>query len=347
MRRSLWLLIGVGTLLILLAALLRFVVAPNATKLPDDTDTNSTYSGKGTVLNAAALQSGDVANALARDIPITLARHVYVSDTDGDTAIVHDDLTLRAGSTSSEDNHTFAVDREKLTEAATIKGVEVEKHQGLTVTLPIDPEPKSGVYTYWDTPTRTSVPVTYVGTEKREGRDTYHYRATSSGPLANPALQERLPSSLPRTLAPRLLALLPAETQQQLAPLVSALPDQVPLGYTASSTYDVWADAELGAPLDTKINRSVVANISTGAASLPLLPVLTIDVTQDPASVKDAADRVGDADLLLSWIELWGPLVLLVLGLVLVALGPWRGRRASSQPGAEGPRSGVGSPAPS
>jgi hypothetical protein len=327
MRRSGWLLIGFGMLLILIAALLRFVVAPNATKLPDDTDINTTYIGKGTVLNAAALQAGDVANALARDIPISLDRHVYVSAADGDTAIVHDDLTLKAGSTSTEDNHTYAVDRVDLTETAAIKGVEVEKHQGLTVTLPVDPEPKSGVYTYWDTPTRTAVPVTYVGTEIRAGRDSYHYRATASGQLADPALQQRLPSSLPRTLAPRLLALLPAELQQKLAPLVSALPAQVPLSYTASSTYDVWADAKLGAPLDTKINRSVVANISTGAASLPVLPVLAIDVTQDQASVKDAADRVDNAALLLSWIEMWGPLVLLILGLVLGALGLWLGRR--------------------
>ncbi len=326
MRRSAWILVGFGLLLVVLAVLLRFVVAPYATKLPGDTDTTTRYSGKGTVLNAAALQSGDVANALARDISITLQRHVYVSATDGNTAIVHDDITLKAVSTSSEDNHTFAVDRKHLTEASTIKGVEVEKHKGMTITLPVDPEPKSGVYTYWDTPTRTAVPVTYVGSEKREGRDTYHYRATASGPLANPALQQRLPSSLPKALAPRLLPLLPAETQQMLAPLVAALPADVPISYTASSTYDVWADAELGAPLDTKINRSVVANLGT----VPLLPVLTIDVTEDQASVKDAADKAGNADLLLTWIKLGGPLVLLILGLVLVALGLALGRRRPS-----------------
>jgi hypothetical protein len=347
MRRSGWLLIGVGALLIVCAALLRFVVAPSATKLPDDTDITTAYSGKGTVLNAAALQSGDVANALARDIPVTLDRHVYVSDANSDTAIVHDDLTLKAGTTSSKDNHTYAVDRKNLTETASINGVEVEKHQGLTVSLPVDPEPKSGVYTYWDTPTRTAVPVTYVGTETRAGRDTYHYRATASGALANPALLQQLPSSLPRTLAPKLLALLPAETQQRLLPLVSALPDQVPLSYTATSTYDVWADAALGAPLDTKINRSVVANVGAGAASIPLLPVLTIDVAEDQASVQDAADRVANSDQLLSWIEVWGPIVLLVLGLVLVALGLWFGRRRPAQPGAEDTRTGVDSPAPS
>ncbi|WP_165547034.1 porin PorA family protein [Kribbella sindirgiensis] len=321
MRRSAWILVGFGVLLVVLAALLRFVVAPSATKLPGDTDSTTTYSGKGTVLNAAALQSGDMANAIARDIPVTLDRRVYVSDTDGGTAIVHDDGTLKAGSSSSKDNHTYAVDRTKLTEAETVNGAQVEKHQGLTITMPVDPKAASDVYMYWDTPTRTAVPVKYVGTEKRGGRDTYHYRATASGALADPAMQQQLPAALPRTLAPALLALLPAETQQLLAPLVSRLPEQVPLSYTASSTYDVWADAELGAPLDTKINRSVVANVALGSTPIPLLPVLAIDVTADQASVQQAVKDVDAAGLELAWIESWGPLVLLILGVLLGVLG--------------------------
>src|SRR5262249_31177643 len=157
----------------------------------------------------------------------------------------------------------------------------------LTISLPPDPDPKSDVYKYWDTPTRIAVPVRYSGTAKREGRETYHYRAMASGPLVNPALQERLPSSIPRARAPRLLPLLPAETQQRITPLLSALPDQIPLSYTVTSTYDVWADTQFGVPLDTKINRQIVANVS--AVNIPLIQVLSIDVQEDQASIKAAA----------------------------------------------------------
>ena len=319
MRRSGWILFGLGVLLIVAAVVLRFVVAPNATKLPSDTDTVTTYSGTGSILNATALRSGDVANALARNIPVTLDRHVSVSQTDGNTAIVHDDLTLKSEAQSVEDNHTYAVDRTKLTEAPPIQGVQVEDHQGLTISLPVDPEPKDNVYKYWDTPTRSAVPVRYVGTEKREGRDTFHYEAKASGPLTNPALQQQLPSSLPKTLAPRLITLLPTETQQRLAPLLSALPDQVPLSYTATSTYDVWADSKLGVPIDTKINRQIVANVS--AVQIPLIPVLAIDVTEDQASKKAAADKASSAATKLSWLRTWGPFLLVILGLVLAVLG--------------------------
>ena len=329
-----------------LAALLRFVVAPTATKLPGNTDTTATYSGKGSVLNAAALQAGDVAGALARDIPVVLDRHVYVSATNGSTAIVHDDGTLKAGSSSSPDNHTYAVDRKRLTETGTINGIQVEQHQGLTVALPVDPEPASKVYTYWDTVTRKAVPVTFIGVETRGGRKTYHYRATASGALADPKLQQQLPSSLPKSLAPKLLALLPAETQKLLAPLAARLPDQVPLAYTATSTYDVWADAKLGAPLDTAINRSVVANVALGSTALPLLPVLAFNVTQDQASVADAASKAGDAATKLGWLELWGPLVLLILGLALAALGFVLGRR-TPQPPAPSPAQPINLPTPS
>src|SRR5215813_8581032 len=114
MRRSGWILVVLGVLLVVLAGILRFVFAPNATKLPSDTDTATTYSGTGTVLNATALQSGDVANALLRNIPVTLDRHVFVSSTDGNTAVVHDDLTLKTQPTTVEDDHTYAVDRTKL-----------------------------------------------------------------------------------------------------------------------------------------------------------------------------------------------------------------------------------------
>ena len=332
MRRSRLILVGLGVLLVVVAALLRFAVAPSATKLPSDTDTTTTYSGKGTVLNVAALQAGDVSGALARDIAVTLGRHVYVSASNGSTAIVHDDGTLKAGSASLPDNHTYAVDRKKLTEAGTIKGVQVDKHQGLTITMPVGPKAASDVYTYWDTPTRTAVAVKFVGKETRAGRDTYHYRATASGALADPATQQQLPSTLPRTLAPRLLALLPTQTQQLLAPLVAKLPAQVPLSYTASSTYDVWADAKLGAPVDTKITRAVVANVALGGTAIPLLPVLAFDVTADQASVQAAADDVASASLMLAWIESWGPLILLILGAVLVGLGLVRRRRTPELP---------------
>lgn len=96
MKRSSIILAALGVLLIALAALVRFVVVPYASKLPGDTDATAHYTGKASLLNAQALQAGDIAHAFLKDQDVTMNRHVYVSSTTSDTAVVHDDSTSRS-----------------------------------------------------------------------------------------------------------------------------------------------------------------------------------------------------------------------------------------------------------
>src|SRR3984893_10019252 len=97
-RRSSIVLTVVGIVLILLAALVRLVVVPIATQLPGSTNLGVTYSGTTTLLNSAALQSGDTKNVIASNLPTTVDRRLKVTSTHGDIAIVADDLTIHAGS---------------------------------------------------------------------------------------------------------------------------------------------------------------------------------------------------------------------------------------------------------
>jgi hypothetical protein len=237
------LLVVLGVVLIAAAAIFRFVVVPMASKLPADAETTAQYVGKATMLNPQALQAGDVANALARDLDVTNDRHVHVSATNGDTAVVHDDSTIRAGGQDLEDMHTYAIDRTTMQAAPAPDGTEVEDHTGLTITLPINPSTGDS-YTLWDPSTQSSAPVTYVGEESRNGREVNHYQATATGPLESVSLSSQLPSALPRELAARLVPLLPAGTQQQLQAASSALPALTPLTYTATTAYGVWADSQ-------------------------------------------------------------------------------------------------------
>src|ERR1700730_13426346 len=105
-RRSSIVLSVVGIVLIVLAAMVRFVVVPIATKLPGNTNLGVTYSGATTLLNSAALQSGDMKNVIASNAPTTVARRLKVTDTHGDVAIVADDLTIHAGSQILLSPHT-------------------------------------------------------------------------------------------------------------------------------------------------------------------------------------------------------------------------------------------------
>lgn len=329
MRRSSIVLGLLGVLLVAAAAIVRFVVVPTTTALPSDLDVNVHYAGKGSLLNAAALATGDVANALVKDIDVTIDRHVFVSKTDGDTAVVHDDSTLTAGGQKLADNHTYAINRDSRAQATAPAGEKVDAHTDLTIALPLDPKADNS-YKLYDAPTGTSSALTFVAAENKGGRDTNHYTAQAAGPVKNPALTATLPPALPKALAVKLVPLLPAATQQALQPLVAALPDTIPLTYTVSSTYNVWADKALGAPIDSSLKRTITANASLGGQTLPLLAVLDINLTQTPASVQDRADDADSKATQLSMLGTWLPVGLLVIGVVLIGLAFLRRKPAAA-----------------
>jgi hypothetical protein len=99
----------VAAVLVAAAAVVRFVVAPAATKLPDDTDQKVHYAGRATLLDAEALRTGDTAHALRTDVPVSVERRVRAVSTHGDTALVEDTLTVTADGRSLPSSKTYAV----------------------------------------------------------------------------------------------------------------------------------------------------------------------------------------------------------------------------------------------
>ncbi|MFF0501940.1 porin PorA family protein [Nocardia aobensis] len=318
MKKSSIILMVVGVLLIVLAAGVRFVAVPVASKLPGNTDITTHYSGKASLLNAQALQTGDTAHAFLKDQDITMDRRVYVSATTSDTAVVHDDTTAKVAGQTLPDNHTYAVDRTALTVAQAPANTVVEHQSGYAVGLPIHPKADDS-YALYDSATQLSSPMKYIGAESRGGRSVYHYESTAAGDVKDDSLLKTLPSALPSSLAPALAPSLPPETQQAL---VSAgpLPPTVPLEYQSSTTYGVWVDEQLGVPVDASVHRTITALANLGPRPLTLLPVLDTNVRSTPDSVQFVADKAASSGRLLTIISVWTPIVLLALGIVLVAL---------------------------
>src|SRR5438445_1304860 len=91
-RRSSIVLSTVVIGLIGLSLVVVFVVVPFATTLPGSTDLTVHYSGTASLLNSAALQSGDVGHAIESNVPTTVDRQVKVVSTHGTTAILNDRL---------------------------------------------------------------------------------------------------------------------------------------------------------------------------------------------------------------------------------------------------------------
>jgi hypothetical protein len=332
MRRASVTLGVIGVLLVAGAGIINFTLVPILTRLPSNTDLTIHYSGTGTLLNQAALTSGDAAHVLAANVPITLDRHTKVSKIDGNTALVSDDISLNAGDTKLPNNHVFAVNRTTLNGTTPPGGAAVDPAQGLTVAFPLGPKANNN-YRFYDTASRLAVPVHYVGADKRGGRPVRHYSATATGAVADPNLLTLLPTSLPKPTLADLAPILPADLQAKVGPLLPTLPATVPLSYSATTAVEVWADSQTGLPLDESIDQQVTVALTVAGQAVPLIPVLAVKAQLTHDSVTYLAKKASDAGSQLTLISVIVPVVLLVLGLVALAAAAVLVRRPIRQSG--------------
>ncbi|WP_109529344.1 porin PorA family protein [Nocardia aurea] len=329
-RRSAKILIPLGVLLLLAGAVMRFYVVPSVSKLPNDLDVTNHYAGTGTLLNAAALQAGDTANAVASNVPVTVDRHTYVSGVEGDTAIVHDDFTVNApGGISLPTNHIYALDRKSMEAAQAPAGTDVEPHQGLTIGLPISPD-SGTAYQLYDFATGSTVPMKYTGAATVSGRSTLGYAITASGALRDKAILSALPAALPKAQLAGLAPLLPSDVQAKIGAAAATLPDPVPLKYTAASDLALAVDETLGTPVDGTMAMKVVVNVDIAGEQVAIMPVMALDTKLTSASIAAAADTAASTSRLLFIGSIVVPVTLVILGLILIGLGVVRLRPSVS-----------------
>ncbi|GAA2062413.1 MULTISPECIES: porin PorA family protein [Streptomyces] len=335
MRKSTWILSGTAVVLVAASAVTRFAVYPEVHQLPSDTDSVFAYTGTASLLNAAALEQGDVANAFLSDIPVTVERHVKVVDTDGGTAVVSDDVTVAGpdGSELSSTAHRWSVDRTDLVNSPVPEGSDAEEHQGLVISWPLEPEEKD--YTFWDPTTATEAPAVYDRTEDLEGRTAYVFVVEAAGPLGEPAIAERLPQALPKDLLAGIAQTLPAD---QLPPpeALEALPDPVPLTYAATVQRTAWIDSETGMVLDGSLEQTIVAQ-TAGPDGQPvtLAPVNAMSLQGTAEGVSERADDAAESARMLWLVRVLAPLGLLGAAIVLLAVAAAleiRARRGTGTP---------------
>jgi Porin PorA len=327
-RRSSTVLGAVGVVLIVAGVLVRFVVVPTATQLPGSTDLKVTYSGTGTLLNAGALKTGDTKNVIATNVPVTVDRELKVTGVHGGAAIVADDLTIHAGAQTLPSDHTYALDRTTLDGVAPPNGIAVEPSVGaLSSAFPIGAKADDS-YRFYDSTTRNIVPVSYAGSATRDGRAVNVYKIFSVGPVKDPSLLKMLPPALPKKLLADLTPLLPAAVRAEITPAtLAALPDPVPLGYTGTTNIVAFVDKQTGVPIDETISEQVVVNVTAGARTLSLIPVLALDFRVTPASMASLAHKARTSGELLTVIEVIVPLALAVLGVILCVVAVLRRRK--------------------
>ena len=319
---------GGAVVLVAAAAVLRFAVLPSLAQVPGDLDTTLHYTGTADVVDASALQSGNMAAAMRSGVPVTVEERITAVSANGSTVVLADDTKASAaGATLLTSKHTWAVDRKSLAAAPAPKGSAAEQHEGLVLGFPLSPAAKD--YPYWDYPTQSTVTADYQRTEEHGGTQTYVYTVHASGALKDPAVQATVPPALPKATLLALAATLPADVRSGLTAQAAQLPEQIPLSYTATNDSTFWVDTSTGTVVDVTQKQTVAAAIALGPASVPLATVFALDVKFTPETVKAVGDDAAAARSGLFLLGVVAPLVLLVLGVLLAlvaVLGARRGR---------------------
>lgn len=290
MRRWLGpLLLGLGVFLLVTAGMLRFFVADKLIVTPIDQYAQTVAVGPGTYFDSGALrqQSADLVarRTLRADVPAS----------NDDTAVWDVSVALQTGDgtfvRASVDR--VAVDR-KTAEAVNCCGEAVDsdptRHSGVSYKFPFGVEKRD--YQVWDVNSRQSFPAKFVSEEEVQGLTTYKF-------------QQLIPSQeLRRQQVP---AALVGETGTTF---------DAPVYYSNSRT--LWVEPRTGVIVKGSEQNNTTLRNSQGQDKVT---VVQFDLTFDEATQRSQADLAEDGISSIRLVTLWGPLLALVLGLILLAAG--------------------------
>ncbi|MDT0275428.1 porin PorA family protein [Blastococcus goldschmidtiae] len=334
LTRSSVVLAVIGVLLIVAAAVVRFVVVPSVTELPTDLDVTLEFEGTYNGINPGVI-NGSSTEVLSEDVPIQATRQVLGESVDGDTEIVlrRDERTI--GDRRPQVTEVrFAVDRETFEAVAAPGDAEdVTSAEGLVFSLPVDPSTEEGAYGYWDQYTMQAAPLTFEGEDTLGGREVYRYESVAEGELADPP-SLGLPSFLPKAqlaaLAPGLEGLVAPELLAALPGVLPSLPTSIPIEWTSKTTTLVVADQELGATVAGGSTQEITGSLDLGVTTVDV-PFATIAIESTDDSIETRGDQVADDSQLLKLVGTVLPIVALVVGVLLLVAALLLARRAAAR----------------
>jgi hypothetical protein len=339
------LLAGIGVVLVVAGLVFMLAVVPSMKKLPGDTDVTRNYTGTmKTILDPATF-------SIAKDVPITITRHVKALAASGGLAEVSEVVEMAGGGrTIQKLTSTYAVDRSTVAAvgeagvpASWTKAEGYWPRSGVVFSWPIGVAKQD--LAGWSDDYRGEVPLKFAGVVKhqRSGLTTYHFTSVSAAKPIVPAQVKvmGLPTEVPKTALASLIGSadmgpLGGIVKQQLPKLLASLPSAtVPLQYYYNYEGDYWIEPTSGVMVDTTKHEVRTVGLAdsvikgTPLAQLPetqraAMRVAVSDFTysQSDQSVKDAAQQAKDAAGPSGLFGTTLPIILIVLGgLALLAGG--------------------------
>jgi len=389
MRTSKIVLLVIGVLVLVVAAIWRPVVAPQLTKLPTSLDISYRFTGTYT---GYVNQSTGARLAAPQNLPLTIDRQVKAvpAQSTSSELVVNDASTVAFGPDKTPQILQYVLDRSTAESVksphayALVPGNVVDR----TGSYSLGPPPGADTaetYPLWVDEIGKAVPISYANVTQ-----TVHGVAVQEWQLNLPATPMaasfvsamHLPTTMSfadfeaqlkaqgTDLALGLKVLSGSLTAAEKASLAALTAKPIPLQYfyainikllvepasgtivdtlTAVRAYSVRPElgplaAALAPMLAAHPTNPAAAPLAAGSKKLitaPAQPLYTLTFHQTPASITETAGQAGHTALLLRIVELWIPVGLGVIGLVLVGLafiGRWRREPPSTKPAQPGPQ---------
>ncbi len=316
-----------GILLIAAGLVVKLAIVPMQAQFPDDTDKTRTYDGTlVTMLNPAALASGDLQNLFFSNVPVTLSRHVTTEQVDGSKALVREQATMTTttGTALQSTDKWYTIDRKTMEHIANFTdNTNVLERQGLVVGFPIGTKEKD--YTGWADDYQATVVLKWIGQEEHAGVNTFHFESTS-GPqqILDQTILAVFPPAIPKALLAQLVPVLAPALADQFTQLAAALPDPVPFTYTYEYTTEYWVEPASGVIVDyekTEKRAAVLMSELVPGGALPVGTVFELTYKQSPASVAESVVDAKDAKNMLNLFGTIVPYAAIGVGVILLLGG--------------------------
>ncbi len=389
MRISKIVLLAIGVLVLVAAAIWRPVVAPQLTKLPTSLDTSYHFTGTYT---GSVNPSTGARIAVPQNLPLSIYRQFKAvpAQSTSSELVVKDASTVTIGPSNSPSVAQYVLDR------STSKNVKSPQAYALVPSNVVDRSgsyslgPPLGVdtartYPYWVDEIGTTTPITYANaTQTINGLAVQQWQTNlpATPMVASMVSAMHLPTAMPfaafaaqlkaqgKDLAAGLTALSPSLTAAEKASLAVLTARPIPLQYLYASQSKLLIEPATGMIVDmVNVVRSYSVRLNIGPfttglapilaahpanpvaallvagskqlAAAPAQPLYTLTFHQTPASVTELTGQAGHNANLLKIFEMWIPIGLGVIGLILVGLaftGRWRREPLPTKPTQPGPQ---------
>lgn len=306
----------IGLIILIMAPIFKWGIAPALIKVPDTLNTTSVYDGTLT-LNVDPTSLTVLPPEMAVKVPLRIERldKSVPAKSTGSIAVVRE--TTKAvgpgGKNFIDTVADFALDR-KTSENVPSSKASIKNRTGWYPILPIGAQKKT--YPLWSDEVAKAgdakfEKVVSLSGFKTGSTDCYLYHAGGKpDPMVEP------PLGLPKELQGSIVKSILGSAASGLA-----LNDtqNYPITYLMQTEADVTGEPRTGAIVD--VTQTTTYFVDASALGQPNIKLATVYYKQTPENVKQVLDDAAKSWGLLDMVGMWIPLALLIVGLVIAVIG--------------------------